>query len=55
MNMHMESQVVGMMEGFGADWAFVSFFSTMSKLMILVITVLMEALTTIFANIRLET
>lgn len=47
---HMEGEVVYLMEGLGADGAFISFFPAVGELVILVIALLMETFATVFAD-----
>lgn len=47
---HVEGEVVDLVEGFRADGAFVSLFPAVSELVVLVIALLMEALAAVFAD-----
>lgn len=47
---HVEGEVVDLMEGLGADGAFIRFFTAMGELVILVIALLMETFATVFAD-----
>lgn len=52
MGVHMESQIIYLMEGFVAYRTLKLFFSGMSKFMILIIAFLVETLATEFAHVR---
>lgn len=52
---HVEREIVGVVEGLVAYWALVPLFATVSQLVVLVVAVLVEALAAVFANERLET
>lgn len=47
---HVEGEVVDLVEGFRADGAFISFFPAVGELVIFVIALLMEAFAAVFAD-----
>lgn len=50
MGVHVESEVVDLVEGFRAHRTLISFFTAVRELVILVIALLMEALAAVFAD-----
>ncbi len=49
---HMEGEIVGLVKSFAAQGAFVLLFAVMRQLVVLVVTLLVEALSTDFASER---
>lgn len=50
MRVHVESQIVHLMEGFVANTTLVSLFAAVSQFVIFIVTLLVESFTTVFAD-----